>query len=65
MLKEEKEREIQRQLALQEWHARKRDNDPKYQKLRKMKMKVDQQKKAFDDFQQKQQELKMNLDNAS
>lgn len=30
MLKEEKEREIQRQLALQEWHARKRDNDPKY-----------------------------------
>lgn len=30
-----------------------------------MKMKVDQQKKAFDDFQQKQQELKMNLDNAS
>lgn len=30
-----------------------------------MKMKVDQQKKAFDDFQQKQHELKMNLDNAS
>ena len=40
MLKEEKERQLQRYMALQEWHAKKKENEQKYLKPRTMKMKM-------------------------
>lgn len=65
-MREDREREIQRKLALQEWHARKRENDPKHIMLRKQKAKMERSKsKKSIDNQNNHEEIQQRLNNAT